>query len=193
MKKLAILALLGLSLAVYGCGSRTIANTNINTASTATWEAHLVGGTGPASELDFLTTFNVQTYNNIDVPLDIPSSGFNFFNVGQCFSTGFQVVTVTGDAAYATTLGTDQVIGKLNMTVTSLTPAGNVLTLTAPQGGLTGLSNGTTTSGGTTTTGTLTNGVAVGTWTLAAGAGTPQCVGSGTFVMCQGTATCTVP
>lgn len=193
MKKSAILIVLALQLAVCGCGSRTIANTNINTASTSTWEAHLVGGTGPASQLDFLTTFNVQTYNNISVPLDIPSSGFNFFNVGQCFSTGFQVVTVTGSAAYATTLGTDQVIGQMNMVVTSLTPAGNVLTLTAPQGGLTGLSNGTTTSGGTTTNGTLTNGVAAGTWTLAAGAATPSCVGSGTFVMCQGTATCTVP
>jgi hypothetical protein len=188
MKKLAILMLLALELAVCGCGSRTLANTNKNTASTASWEAQLVGGTGPASQLNFLTTFNVQTYNNISVPLDIPSSGFNFFNAGECFSTGFNVVTVTGSAAFATTTGTDQVTGQLSMVVTSLAPAGNVLTLTAPPGGLTGTSNGTT-----TTTGTLSNGVVVGTWSLTGGAGSPSCTGSGTFIMCEGTSTCTPP
>ena len=116
MKKLGILTLLALELAVCGCASNTLNNFATNTASTAEWEAQLVGGTGPASELDFLTTFNVQTYNNITVPLDIPAAGFNFFNSGQCFSTGFQVVTVTGTAAFATTQGTDQVIGQLSMT-----------------------------------------------------------------------------
>jgi len=188
MKKLAILTLLALELAVCGCASNTLNNFATNTASTAEWEAQLVGGTGPASELNFLTTFNVQTYNNITVPLDIPAAGFNFFNSGQCFSTGFQVVTVTGTAAFATTQGTDQVIGQLSMVVTSLTPPGNVLTLTAPPGGLTGTSNGTT-----TTTGTLSNGVVVGTWQLTGSAGNPSCTGSGTFIMCESKSTCTVP
>ena len=190
MKKSAILTLLALELAVCGCASNTLNNFATNTASTATWEAQLVGGTGPASQLNFLTTFNVETYNNITVPLDIPASGFNFFNAssGECFSTGFDVVTVTGTAAYATTLGTDQVIGQLSMIVTSLRPPGNVLTLTAPPGGLTGTSNGTT-----TTTGTLSNGVVVGTWQLTGAAGSPSCTGSGTFIMCEGQKSCTPP
>ncbi len=188
MKKLAFLALLALSLAVYGCGSRTLATSNINTASTSSWEASLLGGTGPASQLYFLTTFNVQTYNDISVPLDIPSDGFSFLNASECFATGRDVLTVVGTAAFETIQGTDQVTGQLSMTVTSLTPPGNILTLTTPPGGLTGISNGSI-----GTTGTLTNGVAVGNWKLAAGATTPDCTGTGTFLMCQSAATCKAP
>jgi hypothetical protein len=69
--------------------------------------------------------------------------------------------------------------------VTSATPPGNVLTLT---GNLTGTSNGTT-----GTTGTLSNGVVEGTWALTGGQGDPSCTGGGSFLMCQGAATCTVP
>ena len=91
----------------------------------------------------------------------------------------------SGTATLNTNTGTNQVTGTLDFTVTSVTPAGNTLTLT---GNLTGTSNGTT-----TTTGTLSNGVVSGTWTLTGGQGDPSCtVLKGTFVMCQGTATCTV-
>jgi predicted transcriptional regulator len=66
--------------------------------------------------------------------------------------------------------------------VTSISPAGNTLTMS---GNVTGTSNGTP-----TTTGILSNGVVVGTWTLSGGAGDSSCAGSGNFIMCQGTSTC---
>jgi hypothetical protein len=57
-------------------------------------------------------------------------------------------------------------------------------------GVLTGTSNGTT-----TTTGTLSNGVVVGSWSLAPGSSAdPACTpisSNAAFVMCQGAATCT--
>jgi hypothetical protein len=188
MKKFAILMLLALELAVCGCGSNTLANPNQNTASTATWEAQLVGGTGPASALNFLSTFNVQDNGTATVPLDIPSTGISFINAGACFANGVNVLSAAGNATFSTNTGTGQVTGQLNLTVTSVTPAGNVLALTSYQGGLTGTSNATT-----TTTGTLTNGVVVGTWQLTSSGGIAGCTGSGTFVMCQGKSSCTPP
>jgi len=77
------------------------------------------------------------------------------------------------------------VTGTLTLTVQSITPAGNTLTL---NGNVTGTSNGTI-----GTTGTLSNGVVAGTWSLTGGAGDPSCTGGGNFLMCQGAATCTVP
>ncbi len=79
--------------------------------------------------------------------------------------------------------------GTLTYTVTSVLPAGNVLTLATYQNGLTGTSNGTT-----TTTGTLSNGVARGNLDLNRRPGDPSCaVSQGTFVMCQGSNTCIAP
>jgi hypothetical protein len=183
MKKLAMLMLLALELAVSGCATSPNSNPTTSTAATGFWEAHLIGGTGEASKLNFVTAFNVTNVG----PLDITS--FSFFNNGACFANGVGGSNETGTAAFTTKTGTGQVTGTMTYTVTSIIPAGNILTLTTPAGGLTGTSNGTT-----TTTGSLSNGVAVGTWTLTGAQGDPSCaVTQGTFVMCQGSNTCTVP
>lgn len=180
MKKLAILLVLALELAVCGCGT-TPPNPVITTSINGLWEARMLGGTGEASELGFTATLIPENSG----PLNI--STFAFFNQGTCFDNGLNEENVAGRANFTTNPGTDLVTGSLNLTVKSTT-LGNVLTLISPEGGLTGMSNGTT-----TTTGTLTNGVAVGTWTLTNNNNDAACQGAGTFVMCQGTATCTVP
>ena len=174
MKKLAILLGLALELAVCGCGNNK-PNSVTNTSTSGNWEAQLIDGTGQASLLNFVVAFSV-TNNG---PLDI--TGFGFFNQGSCFDTGLNKQTENGNASF-TTDTTGHVTGTLDLTVNS-SSTGSVLKLT---GQLTGTSNGTT-----TTTGTLSNGVVVGTWSLSAGQGSASsCTGSGTFVMCQGTATC---
>src|SRR5579862_6025203 len=180
MKKLAILMLLALEFAVSGCGTSS-PSTVTNTSATGSWEAQLIGGTGEASKLNFVTEFNVENSGPLDV------TGFSFINSSACFANGLNGSTEAGTASFTTTTGTGEVTGQLTFTITSVTPPGNVLTLTSPEGGLTGTSNGTT-----TTTGTLSGGVAVGSWTLTGGAGDPSCaVLHGTFTMCQATATCT--
>ena len=181
MKKLAFLMVLALEMAVCGCGTSPPANT-VSTSTSGFWEAQLVGGTGAASQLNFVTAFNVTNVGALDI------TSFSFINGGACFATGVKGSTEAGSASFTTDTGTGQVTGSLSYTVTAVTPSGNVLTLTSPDGGLTGTSNGTT-----TTTGTLTNGVAVGTWTLTGGQGDPSCSASGTFTMCQGKTTCTAP
>ena len=137
----------------------------------------MTGGTGDASELNFVTTFSVTNSG----PLNI--TGFSFINNGACFANGTNGSTQTGSATLDTS-STGAVTGTLSFNVQSVTPAGNTLTLT---GDLTGTSNGTT-----GTTGTLSNGVVVGTWTLTGGQGDPSCTGSGDFVLCQGKNTCTI-
>jgi hypothetical protein len=184
MKKLAILALLALELAVCGCGSSTPQNSTTTTAG-GSWEALLSGGKGAASELSFVTKFDVtDTTGANNQPLSI--TGFSFINAGACFANGVGASTEAGNATLNTS-GTNQVTGTLNFTVTSVTPAGNTLSLT---GNLTGTSNGTT-----TTTGTLTNGVVSGTWTLTGGSDCTGGAGSvtGPFLMCQGSNNCTAP
>ena len=179
MKKLAILALLALELAISGCGSSTPSNTTTTTAN-GNWEALLSGGTGQASKLNFVTTFTVTDTTGVsNQALDI--TGFSFFNQGACFANGVGASTETGTATLNTS-SADAVTGTLTFTVKSVSPAGNTLTLT---GDLTGTSNGTT-----TTTGTLSNGVVSGNWQLTGG---PSCAGGGSFIMCQGANTCTVP
>jgi hypothetical protein len=173
MKKLAFLVVLALELAVCGCGSNTIAPLTTNTATSGNWEAQLTGGAAQASLLNFITAFSVTNGG----PLDI--TGFHFFNVGKCFAIG-AIDTPASDETGTATLITgsaNQVTGTLNFKVTSITPAGNTLTMS---GTLTGTSNGTP-----TTTGTLSNGVVVGTWTLTGGAGDASCAGAGNFIMCQ--------
>ena len=183
MKTLAILVLVAMEIAVCACGTSPNQNPITNTTSSGSWEAQLVGGTGQAAELNFVATFSVTNSG----PLDI--TGFSFFNTSACFANGTGASNETGTASFTTNTTTDQVTGALTFTVNSVIPSGNVLTLTAPQGGLTGTSNGTI-----TTTGTLSNGVAVGQWTLNGGAGDASCNNQfGTFIMCQAAATCTVP
>ena len=170
MKKLAFLTLLALAFAVSSCGTSPNTNPTTSTSATGFWEAQLVGGTGEASKLGFVTAFNVINIG----PLDITS--FGFFNAGACFANGVDGSTEAGTAAFTTNISTGQVTGSLTYTVTSSIPAGNILTLTTPGGGLTGTSNGTT-----TTTGTLSNGVAVGTWAVNRRSRRPQLCGSGYF------------
>jgi hypothetical protein len=175
MKKLACLIVLGLELAVCGCGSNTIAPATTSTSTAGNWEAQLTGGTDQSSLLNFVTAFSVTNTG----PLTI--AGFSFINLGKCFANGVNGSTESGTATLITG-SANHVTGTISFNVVSTTPAGNTLTLT---GNLTGTSNGTP-----TTTGTLTNGVVVGTWILKGGAGDPSCTGSGNFVMCQGTNTC---
>jgi hypothetical protein len=163
MKKLAILVLLALELAVGGCGNSTSTTTTTTDAS-GNWEAQLTGGVGQASLLDFVTAFTV----NNSGPLSI--TGFSFINTGTCFVSG-EVETGT---ATLTTDSTNQVTGTVTYTVQSGTPAGNTLTLT---GNVTG----------TNTSSALSGGAVTGTWTLTGGTG---CTGSGNFTMCQNATTC---
>jgi hypothetical protein len=170
MKKLVILFVLALELAVCGCGSNNTSTTT-STSTAGKWEALLTGGTGQASLLNFVTSFSVTNSGPLNV------TGFTFLNDGACFAKGLNGTTQSGSAAL-TTSTTNAVTGTLDLTINSVTPAGNTLKLT---GALTGTSNGTT-----TTTGTLSNGVVVGTWTLT---GSSDCTGGdtnqGSFTMCQ--------
>ncbi len=178
MKKLAILMLLALEIFVCSCGTNTAPSSTINTSTEGNWEAQMTGGIGDASLLNFVTTFTVFNSG----PLDI--TGFSFFNAGSCFANGENSSNETGSITNLVTGSNSAVTGTLNFSVTSTT-TGSVLTLT--NGQLTGTSNGTS-----TTNGTLSNGVVVGTWTLAPGPSAPAgCAGTGNFIMCQGTATCT--
>lgn len=179
MRKLLILVVLALEVALCGCGNSTPATVPTTSAS-GNWEARLIGGLGDASLLDFVTTFSVASGGGT---LNI--SSLAFFNNGACFSSG---VTANGSAVL-TTSSSDQVTGTMTLTIAG--GSGNTLTLTAnpPSGGVSGTSNGTSTSGGT-----LSNGVVWGTWTLSSS--DPNCnatSGGTTFVMCQGNTTCTVP
>jgi len=195
MKKLALLALL-LELAVCGCGTGPSSNV-VTTTTSGNWEAQFLGDTAPfpASQLNFVTAFSVTSVIE-GTPETLNITGFGLFNTSQCFATGTGAETVTGSATL-NTAQSGQVTGSFNYAVTSVatptTVAGNVLTLTTTNGGVSGTSNGTS-----TTTGTLSNGIFWGQWTLtssdtnclpASAKGTAQ----GTYIMCQGTATCTPP
>lgn len=191
MKKLALLFVLAVELAVCGCGNPPI-STVVTTNTSGNWEAQLFSNNAPVSDLNFVTSFNITNTINTAVsnePLQI--TGFNFFNTGACFGTGLSAETEAGTATLNTN-NAGQVTGSLTYTITSTTIPGNVLTLTtSPNGALTGVSNGTT-----TTTGTLSKGVVVGSWTLKSS--NPSCNnsnanGTNTFLMCQGAATCTPP
>lgn len=183
MKIVAILALLAMALAVYGCGTGTPSSI-IRTTTNGNWEAQLTGGLGEASQLNFVTQFTVTNENGIGEPLDI--TGLGFINAGQCFSNALNATTEVGSATI-TVLSTNQVQGTLSLTISSVTPPDNILTLD-------GTNVYGTASGAAGSTGTLSNGVVTGTWTL-----TGPCTNgaspapSGDFIMCQGAATCTVP
>src|ERR1700689_1381407 len=187
MKKLAFLALLALSLAVYGCGSRTLDTTLTNTTANGNWEAHVNGGLGEASQLNFITSFTVTDngHGNLNLSLDI--TGFNFFNQGTCFANTLDASDPTGLTSFSTITGTDQVVGEMTYPVRSNTQTGSVLVLTSYTNGFTGISTATQNQ-----TGPLSDGVFVGTWNLT-NSNNPACNGNGTFIMCQAAATCTAP
>ena len=177
MRKFAILTLLALELVVSGCGNNT-PNTRIATTTNTNWLAQLSGGTGQASELNFETQFSVTTFSGTSAPLDVNS--LRFLNQGMCFGNGQNNETVGGQATL-TVSSTNKVTGSMTMTVAS-TLNSNVLTLTSPDGGVTG-----TTNGSPGVLGTLSNGVVVGTWSLSSSDTNciPSSPASGAFIMCQ--------
>jgi hypothetical protein len=187
MKKLAFLALLGLSLAVYGCGSRTLNTTLTNTTASGNWEAHVDGGLGPTSQLNFVTNFTV-TDNGSGNNLALQIASFSFINAGTCFPNGIDSSSEQGFTTFSTITGTDQVIGTMTYKIASGVPPASTLLLTSYANGFTGISTATQ-----NTTGTLSNGVVVGTWTLSNNASNASCNGNGTFIMCQAAANCTAP
>jgi hypothetical protein len=188
MKKLAFLALLGLSLAVYGCGSRTLDTTLTNTTASGNWETHVDGGLGEASQLNFVTAFSV-TDNGSGNNLSLDITGFSFINAGSCFVNGIDASSEQGSTTFSTIPGTDQVVGSMKYKVTSNVPPGSLLTLISYTNGFTGTSTATQNQ-----TGTLSNGVVVGTWSLTnSDSSNTACTGNGTFIMCQAAATCTAP
>jgi hypothetical protein len=177
MRRFAILVMLALEFAVCGCANNT-PSTTTNTSTSGNWEAQLINPSGgQASLLNFVVAFDVTNSG----PLKI--TGFGFFNDNTCFAGGVNGQTESGNASF-TTDATGHVTGTLSLTITS-SSNGSVLTLTSNPDGLTGTSNGTT-----TTTGTLSNGEVAGTWTLTPGANASGCnpvtkSDGATFVMCQ--------
>jgi hypothetical protein len=194
MKKLAILMLLALELAVSGCGSSPKSTQAITTNSNSFWEATFTGqgaAADTATELTFNTQFPVSDVLGAQEPLTITTLNFINASSNSCFSVDRDTSTAGGNYQFNTSTSTDQVTGSLTLTVTATTPPGNVLTLNSYQpSGFTGISNGNING----TTGTLSDGVVVGTWTLT---GSASCGGStgitGTFLMCQGATTCSPP
>jgi hypothetical protein len=180
MKKLALVIALAVELAVCGCGTSSPPN-RATTTTNGNWEAIMTGGTGQGSLLNFVTAFALTTLNGIGQPLDV--TGFGFINAGKCFTNGTYQENVAGSATL-NAASSGAVTGTLTMTISSVNPKGNVLTLNGTS--LTGTSNNTNPG----QVGTLSNGVVVGNWTLTGATG---CTGSGTFLMCQGTNTCTPP
>jgi len=188
MKKVAFLILLALAVAVSSCGTGK-PSTTVTTKTSGNWEARLLGGTGAASQLNFVTQFSVTTQNGGSSQA-IDTTGFGFINATACFLPSTNQ-SYSGQATLNTN-SSNQVSGSMTYTVTSGTPAGDVLTLTTgSNGGVSG-----TASGAPGTTGTLSNGVIWGTWTLQSS--NPNCPNVTTsqnapFVMCQGNVTCTIP
>jgi hypothetical protein len=169
MKKLALFVLLALEVAVLGCATSTTPATT-TTSANGNWEATLTGGTGAASQMDFITAFTVKDTNGgSSQPLSI--SAFSFINSGSCFGTN--ALNVNGSAAL-TTSNTNQVTGSLSYTVTG---GGVTLSLTG------------TTLTGTASSGALSGGAVTGTWTVSGGSADCQNVG-GNFTMCQNATTC---
>lgn len=182
MKKLALLALVALETCVCGCGNNAPTNSIATQSITSYWEAQLAGG-GQDNLLDFMTQFSTGEYGT-----NLTSNYFAFFNQNACFPSG--LVKSSGTATL-TTNSSDQVTGTLSLSVTP--PAGSSVDSTLT---LNGNVYGNSSGGSTSTVGNLSNGVVSGTWTLTSS--DTSCVPSGqkpsgTFLMCQGAATCSVP
>lgn len=178
MKKWAILILVGLGTIALGCGHSNLAEPT-QTSTNGFWEAQLIGGLGDASELNFVTQFSV-TNTNGGSPEPLSITSFGFINLGSCF-----VSQSENGSASLNTSTTNQVTGSMTYTIQSIVPPGNTLILTADNT-VTGTATGSTDT-------TLNNGIAFGGWKLTTSNSSSDCQGSGSFVMCQGTATCTPP
>ena len=190
MRKLAFLILLAVAGLVSSCGSNTILP-NPTSTTAGNWEAQLVGGEGPASQLNFIINFGVKDTNGTGTqPIYVNELAFINVSPSSCFPnvSGESPNTASGSVNLTTNLGTNQITGSLTLTVTSKA-TGSTLTLnTSPSGEVLGTNNN----------GTMSNGAASGTWTLTSS--TSGCSAGGTgnsfqpsFIMCQGTATCSAP
>jgi len=161
MKQVAILLLA--ALALNGCGSSN--TTATQTAAGGTWEAQMLGGSGPDSGFSFITQFTIGG----DGTLSVSSFQFLNQNSAQCFP-------VSGGSEAGTMILTENttnftVTGPFSFTVQS---GGNTLTLSGNVTGTENGLNGTTLSGGSVT----------GTWTLTGGTGCNDPTG-GSFTMKQ--------
>jgi hypothetical protein len=188
MKKLAFLILLTAAAVISGCGSNTIQPLP-TTNTTGNWEAQLIGGTGPATQLNFMVTFNVFITNGqASQSLNIQYLTFYNSSPDSCFqaptgtSTNGSPVSVLGSMDLFTNTGTEQISGTMTMTIKS--SSGNVLTLTAnpPSGGVLG----------TNSNGNMTKGAVTGTWTLTSSnkACAVNNTPPATFIMCQNATSC---
>ena len=162
MRKLFILALIALEIAVGGCGTHT-PNTTVTTSAGGNWQAILLGGQGQSGTLDFVTAFTVGTGGGT---LDIAS--FSFLTAGVCFANG---ESESGSATLVTD-SSNNVTGTMSYTVTG-TSTGVTLTL-----------DGTAVTG-TSNAGKLTGGVVTGTWSLTSSASGCTSVQAGTFTLTQ--------
>lgn len=180
MKKLAIAALLALGFMLGSCATNTSVPAPV-TGAGGNWEAQLLGGSGEASLLNFVTNFNVGIDGGA---LTINSFSFINTNGSSCF------LTVAGESGTIalTTSASNQVTGSLTYTIASTAPSGNILTLFTIDSS-TQIQVGTVT--GISNNGALTNGVVTGNWTLTNANNNTACEGQGTFLMCQEAATCT--
>src|SRR5215469_4558035 len=83
MKKLAILLVMALEVALCGCGNST-PNTTPSTSASGNWEAQLAGSQAfDPNLLNFITGFSVGSGGGA---LDVTS--ISFFNSSSCFSSG---------------------------------------------------------------------------------------------------------
>jgi hypothetical protein len=184
MRQLAILVLVALGVGVLGCG-HTILPPTIRTSTSGLWEAQLTGGKGPVTSLGFIVGFNVLNTNGGTTEA-LTITNFSFYN-GQAQAC-IGAVDVIGSADLTTT-SENQVTGSMSLTITSHLPAGNTLLLSTNNannqqvGSVYGSANN----------GALTNGIVTGDWTLTSTDTNSDCQGNGTFLMCQGTDTCSAP
>ena len=80
MKKLALLLVLAVELAVCGCGNPPI-KTVVTTNTSGNWEAQLFSNNAPVSDLNFVTSFNITNNINTTVSNELLNiTGFGFFN-----------------------------------------------------------------------------------------------------------------
>jgi hypothetical protein len=156
MKEVAILLLIALML--NGCGGNS--TTTVQAAAGGSWQAEMLGGSGPASGFSFITQFTVGSGGSLSI------SSFQFLTAGACFPTTGG--TESGSMNLTINSSTNAVTGTFSFTVLS---GGNTLTL---NGAVTGTESGTTLTGGSIT----------GTWTLAGGTGCNAPTG-GSFTMTQ--------
>ena len=149
MKEVAILLLMALMLT--GCGSN---NSPVQQASGSIWEAQLIGGTGTATGLSFITQFTIADNGGLTF------SNFQLLNAGTCLPVDPPGSSLSGQFTNLDVVSNSgQVTGNLALSVQG---NGNTLTLT---GNLTGTETGAQI--GTSNVGTFTAATITGTWTLA--------------------------